>query len=31
MLAIAITCGLWLALMVGASYFSCEYKPPIHI
>ena len=29
--AIAITCGLWLAFMIGASYFSYEYKPPFRI
>jgi hypothetical protein len=30
-LVIAITCGLWLALMIGVSYFSYEYKPPVRI
>ncbi len=30
-LVIAITCGLWLALMIGASYFSYEYKLPVRI
>jgi hypothetical protein len=28
---IAITCGLWPALMIGASYFSHEYKLPVRI
>jgi hypothetical protein len=28
---IAITGGLWLALMTGASYFGYEYKPPVRI
>lgn len=30
-LVIAITCGLWLALMIGASYLSYEYKLPVRI
>ena len=30
-LVIAITCGLWLALTIGASYFSYEYKLPVRI
>jgi hypothetical protein len=28
---IAIAGGMWLALMIGASYFSYEYKLPIRI
>ncbi len=30
-LLIAITGGLWLALMIGASYFSYEYKLPVRM
>ena len=30
-LVIAITCGLWLALMIGVSYFSYEYRLPVRI
>ena len=30
-LVIAITCGLWLTLMIGVRYFSYEYKPPVRI
>ena len=30
-LVIACTCGLWLALMIGASYFSYGYKLPVRI
>lgn len=30
-LVIVIICGLWLALMVGASYFGYEYKSPVRI
>ena len=30
-LVIAIICGVWLALMIGASYFSYEYRSPVRI
>jgi hypothetical protein len=30
-LVIAITCGLWLTLMIGVRYFSYEYKPSVRI
>jgi hypothetical protein len=30
-LVIAITCGIWLARITGASYISYEYKPPARV
>ncbi len=30
-LVIAIACGLWLALMIVASYFSYEHRSPVRI
>jgi hypothetical protein len=30
-LVIAIFCGVWLALMIGVSYFGYMYKSPVRI
>ena len=30
-LVIAIICGVWLVLMIGAGYFSYEYRSPVRI
>lgn len=28
---IAVICGVWLVLMIGASYFGYEYRSPVRI